>query len=103
MPIELVRVPYKSSGALEKAIEDHAVSALHLCDTSEREVQGVIGVSRRLHVLTMAVSEALVAQGVSLAAVISDGKPKVLLNATASNAEGAKFSVEFQRLARLVP
>lgn len=102
LPFRTLRLPLASPEQLAKGIAQEGVDALFVLGSSKEELGGIQKVARQQKVLTMASREEQVSAGLSLGVFVIDGKTSLLINMTASREEGAVFSSEILKLAKVI-
>ena len=101
--VVVIAIPLAADDArLERAL-DLDLDALYLTPGMARnDIVRVTTVTRRLDVISMAAAESYVFLGVSLAAVLKEGRPHILVNYPAGVEEGAEFSTQLLQLAEVI-
>jgi hypothetical protein len=102
LPVRAVRVPYINGTTLAAAVDREGIDALYLCPGVDGDVAAVLEVSRRRKVITMASKEEQVNKGVALGVFNVDNKPTIFVNLAGSKAEGAAFTSDLLRLAKVI-
>jgi hypothetical protein len=95
-------ISYTNPAALAATVIAQSVDALYVCIGLEGELAAIIDVSRKRHLTTMASSEAQVEKGLSLGVFPVDSRPSIVLNLAAARSEGAAFSSELLRVAKVL-
>jgi hypothetical protein len=101
LPMKVVLVPYNRND-LPGTIANHGIDVLYVCPGLESELATIKELSRRQHLLTIGAREELVQAGLSLGSFQTDGKSVIAVNLPASREEGAAFTSELLRLARVI-
>jgi hypothetical protein len=102
LPLRAVKLPYGGKDALHSAIASQGIDALYVCSGLEAEQSAIRDESKRSRVLTIASREEQLSSGLSLGVFMFDGKTTITVNLPASKDEGAAFSSELLRLARVI-
>ena len=102
LPFRAVKVAFTGKDALRSAILSQGIDALYGCVGLEAEQGTLKELSHHEHVLTIGAREDQVSGGMSLGVFVTDGKPTITVNLQASRDEGASFSSELLRLARVL-
>jgi hypothetical protein len=102
LPFKTVKMAFSSKDALRAAIGAQGIDAVYACAGMENDLGAVREIGRAQHVLTIGTREADVQAGLSLGVFVTDGKAMINVNLPASREEGAAFSSELLRLARVV-
>jgi len=102
LPVRSVQLTYTTVGALASALETHAVDVLYVVAGLDDEITAIADLARRRHVVTIGSRQDQVARGLSLGVFTVEGKPVIVVNLPASKAEGAAFSSDLLRLAKVI-
>ncbi|MDB4969318.1 MAG: hypothetical protein JWN44_5007 [Myxococcales bacterium] len=102
LPLRVVKLAYSGKDALHGAVTGQGIDALYVCPGLESEQNAIREESRRVHILTVASREEQLTAGFSLGVFMFDGKTTITVNLPASKEEGAAFSSELLRLARVI-
>jgi hypothetical protein len=102
LPLRVVKLAYSGKDALHAAVSSQGIDAIYVCPGLEPDQGGIREESRRDHVLTIAAREEQLTAGLSLGVFIFDGKTTITVNLPSSKEEGAAFSSELLRLARVI-
>jgi|WetSurMetagenome_2_1015567.scaffolds.fasta_scaffold183858_2 hypothetical protein len=102
LPVRVLKVPVGNTERLRKAIAQEGIDALFVLDVSKDDLSAIQKVARENKVLTMASREEQVAFGLSIGVFVIDGKNTLIVNLPASREEGAVFSGEMLKLARVI-
>jgi hypothetical protein len=102
LPMRVVKLPYGGKDALHVAVAGQGIDAFYVCPGLEGDQGGIREESRRDHVLTIASREEQLMAGLSLGVFLFDGKTTITVNLPSSKEEGAAFSSELLRLARVI-
>lgn len=102
LPLRVVKLAYGGKDSLHSAVSSQGIDALYVCPGLEPDQGGIRDESRRDHVLTIAAREDQLTAGLSLGVFVYDGKTTITVNLPSSKEEGAAFSSELLRLARVI-
>lgn len=102
LPLRVVKLAFGGKDALHGAVSGQGIDALYICPGLEGDQGAIRDESRRDHVLTIASREEQLTSGLSLGVFVYDGKTTITVNLPASKEEGAAFSSELLRLARVI-
>jgi hypothetical protein len=97
-----VNIPLSTPANLEATFRDQGVDALYLTDGLSDDLPAIIDLTRRVHISSMSNSEAYRTEGVSLLILVKDNKPTIVVNLSASRAEGMDLSAELLGLAEVI-
>jgi hypothetical protein len=102
LPVRAIHLSYSGASTLAAAIDGEGIDALYLCPGVDGDVTAVLEVSRRKKVITMASKEQQVNKGAALGVFNVDNKPTIFVNLPGSKAEGAAFTSDLLRLAKVI-
>ena len=102
LPLHVVKLAYSSKDGLHGAVSGQGIDALYVCSGLEGDQGAIRDESRRDHILTIASHEEQLITGLSLGVFMYEGKMTITVNLPASKEEGAAFSSELLRLARVI-
>jgi len=102
LPIAVVSMSYSDSHGLESRLAQTRPAAVFVCPGLDGDLGSISAVTRRASALTISTSEPDVRRGLSVAIVRRDGKDRILINVSASRAEGARFDAGLLQLATIV-
>jgi hypothetical protein len=102
LPFRVVRIAYTDAEHLRAAIRERGVDAVYVCAGMDDDLSAITTITRDNKILSMAGVEDFVARGLSVGVFVEESKPVIYLNKVASEAEGASFSIDFVRLARVI-
>jgi hypothetical protein len=102
LPFHAVSAPYTGGPALEALIDKEGADVLFLCEGLEADIPAVKQVTRKRKVLTLGTQESQVTAGVSLAVIAEGGKLQILIHLPHTREEGAEFSSDLLRVARVL-
>jgi hypothetical protein len=102
LPLRVVKIAYGGKDALHGAVTGQGIDAVYVCPGLEGDQSGIREESRRDHIITIASREEQLTSGLSLGVFQFEGKTTITVNLPSSKDEGAAFSSELLRLARVV-
>jgi hypothetical protein len=102
LPLRTVKVAFSSKDALRAAVSSQGIDAIYSCPGLEGEVGSIKEVSHRERVLTIGAREEFLESGLSLGVFMVETKATITVNLQASREEGASFSSELLRVARVL-
>jgi len=102
MPLKVVGVNFTGGGALGSAISGQGIDVLYVCAGLEADLPAIIDTTRKNHVLSIGSREDHITRGLAVGVLAMDGKPTIIVNLGASKAEGAAFSSDLLRLAKVI-
>jgi hypothetical protein len=101
MPLNTETLVYSTPQALGAVLQSRGIDVLYVCPGLEAELAAIIQVARQRQVLTVASRPEFVSRGLSLGVFPIEERPTILVNLPASRAEGAEFSSDLLRLAKV--
>ena len=102
LPLHVIKLAYTSKDALHSAVGSQGIDAVYVSAGLEGDQGTIRDESKRDHILTIASREDQLSAGLSLGVFSYDGKTTIAVNLPASKEEGAAFSSELLRLARVI-
>jgi YfiR/HmsC-like len=103
VPISAREIRYAGgAAALAGAIDTQNIDLLYVCVGLEAEIPAITEITRKKHVVTLGSREDQIRKGIALGVVAIDGRPTIVLNLTAARKEGADFSPDLLRVARVI-
>jgi len=102
LPFRALAAPFAGASALEALIDKEGVDALFLCDGLDAEMTAIKQISHKRKVLTLGTQESQMKAGVALGVVTESGKLQIVVNLAFSREEGAEFSSDLLRIARVI-
>lgn len=98
----IVEIDYRDPVALQSALTQERIDIVYVTRLRAVDIRDVAAVTRAARTLTCTGVAEYVSLGVSVGIELRDGRPKILVNRKASRQEGATFTSELLKLARLV-
>jgi len=102
MPLKVMGLGFTGGGALGSAISSQGIDVLYICSGLEADLPAIIDSTRKNHVLSIGSREDHITRGLAVGVLPMDGKPTIIVNLGASKAEGAAFSSDLLRLAKVI-
>jgi len=102
LPFRALTLPLETAEQLRKAIDQQGIDALFVLGATKDDLAGIQKVTREQKVLTLASREEQVTAGLSLGVFVIDGKTTLIVNLAASREEGAVFSSQLLKLAKVI-
>ncbi len=102
LPLVTRALSYTSASALASAVLSHGVDVLYVCPGLESDLAAIIDLCRKRHVITFGSREEQVTRGLSMGVFPIDSRPTIVLNLPAAKSEGASFSSELLRVAKVI-
>ena len=102
LPLRLSTLVYSSGAALASAVSGQRIDVLYICAGLEADLPAIIEVSRKNHALSIGSREDHMVRGLALGVLPVEGKPTIIVNLGAARAEGAAFSSDLLRLAKVI-
>ena len=101
LPFHSVKLPFTTAELLDAAVGSQGIVALYVCPGMEDEIANIKRISRKHKTTTIASREEQVA-GLSLGVFSIDRNLTVIVNLPVSREEGARFSSDLLRLAKVI-
>jgi hypothetical protein len=102
MPLGIVKLPWEGPARLKTQLAEQGIDMLFVCAGLSSVVPQITSVTRSSQVVSAAALPDDVREGLSVGVSMEDSQSTITVNLAASRAEGAAFSSELLRLARLV-
>ena len=100
--VRIVEIDYRDPSILSEVLLREDVDIVYVAPLRAVDVHSIATVTRELQVLTCTGVAAYVHEGLSVGLELRDGRPGIIVNREASQQEGATFTSELLKLARLV-
>lgn len=100
--IKAVAVEFRSVEQLLKAVKSNKFAALYFHSSMAQSISTLLQVTRGSKVRSLASSDEMVKQGVSLGVTSVDGKYKIMVNLMASKVEGMSLSSQLLKVAEVI-
>ena len=102
LPFHSFLLPFTSPEVLDEAVGAQGIVALYVCPGMENEIPGIKRISRKHKTTTIASREEQVTAGLALGVFSLDRNLIVVVNLPVSREEGARFSSDLLRLAKVI-
>ncbi len=102
LPFKALRIAYDNGGSMKDLIRNEGIDALYACNGLDSEVDAIAGLAQERKLITMGAREDYVTKALSIGVFTIDGKPTILINWGESQKEGASFSSDLVRLAKVI-
>jgi len=102
LPLKINALTFSSGAALATALANQGIDVLYVCAGLEADLPAIIDVTRKHRTLTIGSREDHMTRGLALGVLPIDGKPTIIVNLGAAKAEGAAFSSDLLRLAKVI-
>jgi hypothetical protein len=102
LPLIAKPFSYTGAAALASAVSAQGFDVLYVCPGLENDLAGIIDISRKRHLTTMASREEQVNRGLALGVFPIEARPTIVVNLAAARSEGASFSSELLRVAKVL-
>ncbi len=99
-PINIVEIPYTDRAVLEGSLSNIAI--LYVTVGNEGNVTDIRAACDAKQTRSFASSRDMIENGIAVGVVLNGGKPKILINKSASSSCGARFSPALMRLAEVI-
>lgn len=98
LPLKVEKVAFTDAAMLKATIKERGIDALFVCSALDADLAAIIATARELDTITLTGQRRYVSQGIAIGSVVIDGKPALVFNRAASEAEGSQFSSQFLSL-----
>ena len=102
LPVSQIGLKYSSWAGLLDNIKSYNVSVLYVTSGNSDNLKGVLKASRADSVLTVTGVPKYVEEGVSIGFGLKENKPEIIVNLSSAEAEGADFSSQLLKLAKVI-
>jgi hypothetical protein len=102
LPLKTIPSAFKDASSLGNVISSDEIDVVYLCPGLESNVSDIVELTRKRHVISVGSRDDYVKRGVSLGVFLTNGRPTIMVNLTASRSEGASFSSDLLRLATVI-
>lgn len=100
--VQLLPLELTDMNRLREAVERHQVDVLYIGPLRAIDIGTIAEMSRTLRVRTVTGVPDYVVEGLGVGIGLKGGKPRILMNLKATQAEGAHFNPQILRLAEVV-
>ena len=101
-PVQAVPIAYDRIPSLPEALANHEIDVLYVAPLRAADLEEIVQVVRSRKILTLTGIPEYVEGGLSIGIGLDGDSPEILVNLSASRAEGANLHAQLLRLARLV-
>ena len=102
LPFSVIRVPFGSPADTRSFLREKGVDALMVCGGLDKELPIIVKITRNLKIISIASHPDQVARGLSMGVAIERGKNSLLFNLRATREEGALFTSDILKLAKVI-
>jgi len=102
IPVRYVLVDLEPGIALVDVVRGHEIDLLYVAPLRAFDIRFITALSRDAKILTYSGVPEYVNQGISVGLDTRGGRPEILVNTVAAAEEGADFSSELLKLARII-
>jgi hypothetical protein len=102
LPFRTLKLPLASPEQMRKTVAQEGIDAFFVLDMTKDDLALIQKVARENKVVTLASREDQVAAGLSLGVFVIDDKNTLIVNLSASRAEGAVFGAALLKLAKVI-
>jgi hypothetical protein len=102
IPLAVRPLSYAGPAALAAAVAAQSFDVVYVCTGLDPDLPAIIEVARKRRVVTIASNEEQVTRGLALGVFAIDARPTIVLNLGAARSEGAAFSSELLRVAKVI-
>ena len=102
LPFHSVKLAFTNAEVLDEAVGGQGIVALYVCPGMEDEIGNIKRISRKHKTTTIASREEQVTAGLTLGVFTIDRNLTVFVNLPVSREEGARFSSDLLRLAKVI-
>lgn len=102
LPIKFVQLTFSTGSAFHVAAVSQGIDVLYVCVGLEADLPAVVQVTRKQRTVSIGSREEHVQRGLAMGVFPVEGKPTIVINLPAAKAEGAAFSSDLLRLAKVL-
>ncbi len=102
LPFKAMRIAYDVAGSMKDLIRNEGIDALYACNGLDNEVDAIASFAQERKIITMGAREEYVNKALAIGVFVIEGKPSILINWGESQKEGASFSSDLVRLAKVI-
>ena len=102
LPLVVTHIAYAGPDGLKKAIAGAGIDLLYVCEGLDGDINTIKEITRDSRVLSVGMRQEFVEKGLAFGVFEIDGKSTILLNLPASRNEGAAFTSDLLRLAKVI-
>ena len=93
---------YTTPAALAAAVIAQGIDVIYVCAGLDQDLPAIVEVTRKRHIVSLASNEAQVTRGLALGVFAVESRPTIVVNLVAARNEGASFSSELLRVAKVI-
>jgi hypothetical protein len=102
LPFTVTKLAFDNPAGLKAAVASHGIDILLVCEGLEGDLSAIKEFSHGQKVLTVGSKEPHLSQGLSLGVFFEGDRNSIVVNVKAAGEEGASFSSELLRLAKVI-
>jgi len=102
VPVRFVDVELADDGLFEDTLSQDEFDLLYVMPLRARALEELLVVSRAHHIATLTAVPEYVARGIGIGLGVRGGKPEIIVNQAACEAEGVDLSSQLLRLAHVL-
>jgi hypothetical protein len=102
LTLGLHALSYTTTAALASAMTTQGIDVLYVCVGLEPELAAIVELTRKRHVISLGSSEEQVSRGLALGVFPVESRPTIVVNLPAARHEGASFSSDLLRVAKVI-
>ena len=100
--IKVTQLTFTTGAALAAAAAAQSIDVLYICPGLEADLPAIIEVTRKRRMVSIGSREEQVTRGLAIGVFPVDSKPTIVVNLPAAKSEGAAFSSDLLRLAKVL-
>lgn len=100
--LKIERLAYADPSAIEASMLKLGAKVVYICEGFDSDFEKIKAITRRRRLLSLSGQDGPVRAGFSVGIYTKEGKSRMIVNLSASQAEGITFPPEFLRLAEIV-
>ena len=93
---------YTTPAALAAAVIAQGIDVIYVCAGLDQDLPAIVEVTRKRHIVSLASNEGQVTRGLALGVFAVEARPTIVVNLVAARNEGASFSSELLRVAKVI-
>ncbi len=101
-PLRLVLLPLDEKTSLASVLDDPRVNVFYVSPLRAFDIEAITEVSREREIVTLTGIPSYLDAGLSVSLDVKGGKPQILINLPASEAEGADFHSQLLKVAKVM-
>lgn len=100
--LQFVAIEFEGEGDLARTLGSAQVDAVYVAPLRAVRIAAVTDITRRRHITTLTGVPGYVVDGLAVGLGVRGQKPEILVNLASHKAEGAQFSAQLLKMARIV-